>query len=109
MTVDFSKIDTIIEKIDAIDERISLTIADKNNQKRWLNTRELSGYIGYSMDAINKMVKENIFIDGVHYHKPQKKLLFDVEQVNNWIIGIKDEKHLNKVNEAVANVLKGIE
>ena len=77
-------------------------------KQQWLNTRELSDYIGYSMDAINKMVKENIFIDGVHYHKPQKKLLFDKEQVNNWIVGIKDDKHISRVNVAVENILKGI-
>lgn len=36
------------------------------SEKRWLNTRELSDYIGYSLDAINKMVKEEIFINGIH-------------------------------------------
>jgi len=78
------------------------------SDKKWLNTKELSDYIGYSMDAINKMVKEDIFIDGIHYYKPQKRLLFDKEQVNNWIVGIKDEKHTNKVSEAVNSILKGI-
>lgn len=76
--------------------------------KRWLNTRELSDYIGYSMDAINKMVKDDVFIDGIHYHKPSKKLLFDKEQVNNWIVGIKDPKHMQRVNISVENILKGI-
>ena len=80
-----------------------------SSDKKWLNTRELSDYIGYSMDSINKMVKEDVFVDGVHYHKPQKKLLFDVEQVNNWVIGIKDDKHKIRVNVAVENILKGIE
>lgn len=79
-----------------------------SSNKKWLNTRELSDYIGYSMDAINKMVKDGVFVDGIHYHKPQKKLLFDVEQVNNWVVGIKDEKHKVKVNIAVENILKGI-
>jgi len=80
-----------------------------SSDKKWLNTRELSDYIGYSMDAINKMVKDGVFVDGIHYHKPQKKLLFDVEQVNNWVVGIKDEKHKVKVNVAVEKILKGIE
>jgi len=79
------------------------------SEKRWLNTRELSDYIGYSMDAINKMVKNDVFIDGVHYYKPSKKLLFDKEQINNWIIGIKDNNQKTKVNVAVENILKGIE
>ena len=80
-----------------------------SSEKRWLNTRELSDYIGYSMDSINKMVKDGAFVDGVHYYKPQKKLLFDKEQVNNWIVGIKDESDKNRVNVAVENILKGIE
>ena len=79
-----------------------------NSDKKWLNTRELSDYIGYSMDAINKMVKEDIFLDGIHYHKPQKRLLFDVEQVNNWVVGIKDKNHKQRVNVAVENILAGI-
>ncbi len=79
-----------------------------SSEKRWLNTRELSDYIGYSLDAINKMVKDDIFIDGVHYYKPSKKLLFDKEQVNNWIVGIKDDKQKQRVNIAVENILAGM-
>ena len=79
------------------------------SDKKWLNTRELSDYIGYSLDSINKMVKDDVFLNGVHYHKPSKKLLFDKEQVNNWIVGIKDSNHKNRVNLAVENILKGIE
>lgn len=79
------------------------------SDKRWLNSRELSDYIGYSLDAINKMVKDDVFVDGIHYHKPSKKLLFDKEQINNWIVGIKDEKHISRVNSLVENVLQGIE
>jgi len=78
------------------------------SQKRWLNTRELSDYLGYSLDAINKMVKEEIFIEGVHYHKPQKRLLFDKEQINNWVVGIKNDVEKVKINEALENILQGI-
>lgn len=79
-----------------------------SSEKRWLNSRELSDYIGYSMDAINKMVKDGAFVDGVHYYKPSKKLLFDKEQVNNWIVGIKDDKQKQRVNIAVENILAGM-
>lgn len=79
-----------------------------SGDKRWLNTRELSDYIGYSLDAINKMVKDDVFVDGVHYYKPSKKLLFDKEQVNNWIVGIKDDKQKQRVNIAVENILAGM-
>lgn len=79
-----------------------------SSEKRWLNTRELSDYIGYSLDAINKMVKDNVFVDGVHYYKPSKKLLFDKNQVDNWIVGIRDESVKNRVNIAVENIMSGI-
>lgn len=79
-----------------------------SSEKRWLSTKELSDYIGYSLDAINKMVKDDIFIDGIHYYKPSKKLLFDKEQVDNWIVGIKDDKQKQRVNIAVGNILAGM-
>lgn len=79
-----------------------------SSEKRWLNSRELSDYIGYSMDAINKMVKEDVFIDGIHYYQPSKKLLFDKNQIDNWIIGIKDDSQKNRVNIAVKKILEGI-
>lgn len=79
-----------------------------SSEKRWLSTKELSDYIGYSLDAINKMVKDDIFIDGIHYYKPSKKLLFDKEQVDNWIVGIKDDKQKQRVNIAVENIIAGM-
>ncbi len=78
------------------------------SEKRWLNTRELSDYIGYSLDAINKMVKDDVFVDGIHYYKPSKKLLFDKNQIDNWIVGVRDESVKNRVNIAVENILSGI-
>lgn len=79
-----------------------------SSEKRWLSTRELSDYIGYSLDAINKMVKDDIFIDGIHYYKPSKKLLFDKHQIDNWIVGIRDESVKNRVNIAVENIIAGM-
>ncbi|WP_310442244.1 hypothetical protein [Sulfurimonas sp.] len=79
-----------------------------SSEKRWLNTRELSDYIGYSLDAINKMVKDDVFVDGIHYYKPSKKLLFDKNQVDNWIVGIRDESVKNRVNIAVENIMSGV-
>jgi predicted DNA-binding transcriptional regulator AlpA len=88
----------------------SLKLSDAmQSEKRWLNTRELSDYIGYSLDAINKMVKENVFIDGIHYHKPQKKLLFDKVEVDNWVFGIKSDKQKLNINNRVNEILQGID
>ncbi|MDD5158181.1 hypothetical protein [Sulfurimonas sp.] len=45
------------------------------SEKRWLNSKELSDYIGYSIDSINKMVKEDVFIDGVLLSTLKKTLI----------------------------------
>ena len=79
-----------------------------NNDKRWLNTRELSDYIGYSLDPISKMVKDDVFIDGVHYHKPSKKLLFDKQEVDNWIIGYRSDSNKRDVDVVVNEILSTI-
>lgn len=76
--------------------------------KKWLNTRELSDYIGYSMDSINKMVKEDIFIDGVHYYKPSKKLLFNKFEVDNWVMGIRSDSVKQNIDIVVDGLLANI-
>ncbi|MBE0499365.1 MAG: hypothetical protein IBX43_09030 [Campylobacterales bacterium] len=78
------------------------------NEKRWLNSRELSDYIGYSLDSINKMVKDEVFVDGVHYYKPSKKLLFDKQEVDNWIIGLRSDRTKRNVNIVVDELLANI-
>ena len=78
------------------------------SDKRWLNSRELSDYIGYSLDSINKMVKDEVFVDGVHYYKPSKKLLFDKQEIDNWIIGIRSDNIKRDVNVVVGELLNNI-
>ncbi|MFA6191457.1 MAG: hypothetical protein WC665_03815 [Sulfurimonas sp.] len=78
------------------------------SDKKWLNTRELSEYIGYSLDAINKMVKDEIFVDGIHYYKPSKKLLFNKTEVDNWIVGTRNIRAKNSVNLVVNELVASI-
>ena len=88
-------------------EIIKNTFANQTD-KKWLNTRELSDYIGYSMDSINKMVKEDVFIDGIHYYKPSKKLLFNKLEVDNWVMGIRSNKSKQNINLVVDGLLASI-
>jgi len=98
-----------LELIPKLFEEIkALKLNSTKNEKKWLNSRELSAYIGYSMDSINKMVKEDVFIDGVHYYKPSKKLLFNKYEIDNWIIGIRSNKAKHDVNLVVDNLLANI-
>lgn len=72
-------------------------------EKRWLTTTELSKYIGYGKDSINKMIQEQKFICGIHYYKKVKKILFDKQQVDNWIMGIESNKLVATNNENITN------
>ena len=90
------------------DELKALKQNNMGNEKKWLNTRELCAYIGYSMDSINKMVKENIFIDGIHYYKPSKKLLFNKIEVDHWIMGFRNDSAKRNLNLMVDGFLANI-
>ncbi|MEA3353136.1 MAG: helix-turn-helix domain-containing protein [Campylobacterota bacterium] len=54
--------------------------------KRWLNTNEVAHYLGYSKENIHKMVKNNQFQEGLHYYKKVKRLLFDKNAVDSWVV-----------------------
>jgi len=96
-------IKNIVKDMEVIKSSLS-----NQTDKKWLNTRELSDYIGYSMDSINKMVKENIFVDGIHYYKPSKKLLFNKLEVDNWVMGIRSSKVKHDINLVVDGLLANI-
>jgi hypothetical protein len=96
-------IPTIVSQLEIINQKL-----DNNIEKRWLNSRELSDYIGYSLDSINKMVKDDVFVDGVHYYKPSKKLLFDKKEVDNWIVGLRSDQSKRNINIVVDELLKNI-
>lgn len=53
--------------------------------KQWLNTSEVAHYLGYSKESIHKMIKNQEFIQGIHFHKKVKRLLFDRIAVDNWV------------------------
>ena len=63
------KIDTILEKLESLENKIS-------SEKRWLNIKEASYYLGYSKDHIHKL-KENYLLEGKHYFKKAGRILFD--------------------------------
>jgi len=71
------KIDNILEKLESLEQKIS-------SEKRWLNTKEASYYLGYSKDHIHKL-KENQFIEGKQYYKKAGRILFDKKELDNWV------------------------
>ena len=71
------KIDTILEKIELLENKIS-------SEKRWLNTKEASHYLGYSQEHIHKL-KDNHLLEGKHYFKKAGRVLFDKLALDNWV------------------------
>jgi hypothetical protein len=81
----------------------------KSFQKQQLSTNELSEYISYSVDGVNRLVKDGVFVDGIHYYKPSKKLLFDKLEIDNWVKGFRSERSKLEVGLLVDEVLKDID
>jgi len=80
MNVNFenlSKIDDIIKKLDSLTKKVS-------GYKRWLNVNETALYLGYSKEYIHKL-KDAQFIENIHYYKKSGKLLFDINELDNWV------------------------
>lgn len=78
----------IINKIDSLESKIQ-------HEKRWLSTAELSKYIPYSKETINKKVQDETFICGVHFYQNDKIRMFDKFKIDEWIMSNK----LSKKNE----------
>lgn len=55
-----------------------------SSTKRWLSVSELAEYIAYSKDRIYKL-KDDVFIDGIHFYKKQGRVLFDRFEIDKWI------------------------
>ncbi len=104
MTISLENLELIPKLLDEI-KALKLNIT---NEKKWLTANELSSYIGYSIESIHKMVKENVFIDGIHYYQPSKKLLFDKKEIDNWVIGFKSDRARQNVNLVVNELLANI-
>lgn len=91
------KIDNILEKIEALEQKIS-------SEKRWLNAREASYYLGYSKEHIHKL-KDAYLIEGKHYYKKAGRILFDKQELDNWVT----TSLANKDIKGIANkLLEGI-
>ena len=80
---------------------------ENGHTKRWLSVREIAEYLSYSNDRIYKL-KDEFFIEGVHFYKKSGKILFDRVAIDSWMV----EKDTNETNitqrQIVDNVLSSI-
>ena len=87
-------------------EKIELSIENKI-EKRWLNINEASEYIGYKKETIHKKVQNGEFQPEIHYYKKSGKLLFDKNELDNWVMGISTLKISTEV--LVNNLINDIQ
>lgn len=75
--------------------------------KRWLNTKELAFYLGYSKDRIYKL-KEDVFIENLHFYKKTGKIIFDRVAIDDWMVGKENHETIQSQRHIVDNVLLSI-
>lgn len=71
------KIGEILDRLNNIEQKIL-------GEKRWFNVSETAYYLGYSKDHIHKL-KNEYFLEGIHYHKKAGRVLFDKVELDKWV------------------------
>lgn len=87
-------------------ETIKKTLASIQT-KRWLNTKELAEYLGYSKDRIYKL-KEDVFIEDLHFYKKTGKILFDRVAIDDWVVGKDYHEVIQSRQHIVDNILLSV-
>jgi hypothetical protein len=76
---------------------------ENSSSKRWLSVKDLAQYLSYSTDRIYKL-KDDVFLDGIHFYKKQGKILFDRYAIDKWIMSSRINAQ-DKVNEILKDLL----
>ena len=74
-----NRLNELLKRMDALEQKIF-------GEKRWLSTAELSEYIPYSKESINKKVQSGEFIYGIHFYQQAKIRMFDKIKIDEWIM-----------------------
>lgn len=81
-----------IPKLVALTEELIKLQKEGTIEKKWLSIEEMTFYLNsYSRDKLYKLVQEE-WIEGVHYHKPTGKLIFNKHKINDWVEGKDNQK-----------------
>lgn len=75
--------------------------------KRWMTVVELAKYLGYSKDSIYKL-KDEEFIENLHFYRKTGKILFDRVAIDDWIVGKENDDLIQSQRQIVDNVLLSI-
>ncbi len=93
----------LLEEIKAVKEHI-----ENINSKRWYTVEEVAKYLGYSKDHIYKL-KNDSFIENIHFYKKGGKILFDRVAVDEWVVkGETTDEALRTGREVVDRLLLSV-
>ena len=92
------KISDIVKDIELIKKHL---LEDTSNTKRWLSTKELSEYLPYSKETINKKVQNETFICGTHFFQKDKIRMFDKFKIDEWVMN----EELSSRKKALKNAI----
>ena len=105
MNVEFESLKLLPQMFELI-EKMNKQLSD-GLTKRWLSVRELAEYLSYSNDRIYKL-KDEHFIEGVHFYKKSGKILFDRVTIDSWMVEGKSNETNQSQRQIVDNVLSSI-
>lgn len=97
MNVEFenlNKIDDILKVLNKVLLNQQSTIFQK-----WLSVDEVSEYLGYKKETINKMIIDGDFKLNKHYYMKGLKKFFDKNALDKWVMG--DENYLNNPKSSI--------
>ena len=106
MNIEFESL-KLLPQMFALIEKLNSHLEDANT-KRWLSVKELAKYLSYSSDRIYK-IKDEYFIEGIHFFKKSGKILFDRVAIDEWVISKEKTNEINQSQrQVVDNILSSI-
>ena len=105
MNVEFESL-KLLPKMYALIEKLNSHL-EVANTKRWLSVKELAKYLSYSSDRIYK-IKDEYFIEGIHFFKKSGKILFDRVAIDSWVVEKDTYETSQSQRQIVDNVLSSL-
>ena len=105
MNIEFESL-KLLPQMYALIEKLNRQLED-GLTKRWLSVKDLAEYLSYSNDRIYKL-KDEHFIEGVHYYKKSGKILFDRVTIDSWMVEGQSNETNQSQRQIVDNVLSSI-
>lgn len=96
----------IKDQISNLETQLQTLNKSINGEKRWLSTTELSKYIPYSKETINKKVQHGELIQGVHFYQQAKMRIFDKLKIDEWITNNALSKEKEQKKQEILSKIK---